>query len=76
MIRERFIRVGNFECVDVDICGWSRPDGEPVSLVLYLKGFYDEPVPIELTLEEIDRFCELLKICSASHAGSGGIGRR
>jgi hypothetical protein len=37
MRREHFIGKGNFECLDVDVYGWSSPDGKPVSLILYPK---------------------------------------
>jgi hypothetical protein len=70
--RVRFIGEGNFECLEVNICGWSSPDGKPVSLILYPKRYYDvegNPVSIEFTLEEIDRFCETLKACKDNFEG-------
>jgi hypothetical protein len=69
MKMEKFISEGNFECLDVDIYGWSSPDGEPVSLILYPKDYYDierNQVSIELTLEDINAFCTCLKACKGS----------
>jgi hypothetical protein len=72
MKREKFISEGNFKCLDVDIYGWSSPDGEPVSLILYPKDVYDVEdnlVSIELTLDEINAFCTCLKACKERFEG-------
>ncbi len=70
--REHLIGKWYFECFDVDIYEWSSPDKNPVSLVLYPKELYDEegdPAGIELTLEDIDEFCDTLQACKKSMLG-------
>lgn len=70
MVREHFIGKYSFECFDINVYGYTS--GVPTSLILYPAGMYDdsgELAYLELPLEEVDTFCELLKACKNNFEG-------
>lgn len=76
-IRKFLLSKDEFECFDIDVLGWAGEDGQQVSLLLsFPSQVFDEEgneTYIELKLEEVAAFCNLLQQCKDKFLGGKAV---